>query len=346
MLVDETFVQTVINIEKDQLRRRKELDREEDTIRECTLQYLTLNTEYHVIPTYTQAEQDQAFICTQTKPWTTLADIVFSKKETIAIKGRPVLPIADRKVAQVYKKMGQSLAHFTTVDTLPKAIKIIPSLSNWDAVLFLTCPSNWSSEAVLQITLLFLNHIKAIQTKQYFEYVLVHAIKSNLIQHNYVRLDSALYQCLQKAILSHPGIFFKGYLFPQSELGCLSLAEAMILRDMMTGIPVVYTTMALLQFSTCSITLPVSLLMDALVNQRQPLPYRVIDALVYHYFNQSTVVPCIWYQTLDTFISVYHTDMVPIHKKKLLDTIHNQQCLDHISHAYLIQNIKDEFINI
>lgn len=48
-----------------------------------------------------------------------------------------------------------------TVGKVPKAFKIIPVLSNWEEVLYLTEPEKWSAHAVYQATRLFISNLNA-----------------------------------------------------------------------------------------------------------------------------------------------------------------------------------------
>ncbi len=58
------------------------------------------------------------------------------------------------KVIEVYTKIGAMLKHYTA-GKLPKAFKIIPSLSNWEEVLALTNPDEWTPHAVYAATRIF-----------------------------------------------------------------------------------------------------------------------------------------------------------------------------------------------
>ncbi|KAI8366524.1 Bystin [Blakeslea trispora] len=244
-----------------------------------------------------------------------LADQAFSKKDRR--QGKPILSTSDHKVIQTYKKQ----VRFFSSQALPKVLQIIPSLANWEAILFLTCPSNWSSDAVLKMTRLFLHHVKANQTKQYFQYILVHAVQSNLRLHQSIYLDSALHQSLMLSITSHPGLFLKGYVFTQAEH--LSLTEANLLCQIITPLPVLYTSMALLEWASYPLTLPICLLIDKLIDQQSPLPCRVIHSLVYGYFGHHLITsrPYVWYQSFLSFISTYQQDLIPDQIKELKHTI-------------------------
>lgn len=53
----------------------------------------------------------------------------------------------DSRVLEVYRGVGQLMARYT-VGSVPKAFKIIPSLMNWEEVLQLTEPEQWSPHAM------------------------------------------------------------------------------------------------------------------------------------------------------------------------------------------------------
>lgn len=64
----------------------------------------------------------------------------------------PAVPVIrleglDERVVEVYRGVGQLMARYTT-GSVPKAFKIIPSLMNWEEVLQLTDPEQWSPHAM------------------------------------------------------------------------------------------------------------------------------------------------------------------------------------------------------
>ena len=42
---------------------------------------------------------------------------------------------------------------------MPKAFKIIPSLENWEEILFITNPDSWSYQAMFQATRIFASNL-------------------------------------------------------------------------------------------------------------------------------------------------------------------------------------------
>jgi len=50
---------------------------------------------------------------------------------------------------------------------LPKAFKIIPSTQNWEAILMLTSPENWTPHATFEATRLFVSNLDSNQAQRY-----------------------------------------------------------------------------------------------------------------------------------------------------------------------------------
>ncbi|CAI5532537.1 unnamed protein product [Closterium sp. Naga37s-1] len=57
------------------------------------------------------------------------------------------IPGVDEKVMEVYRGVGKLLSRYRS-GKVPKAFKIVPALSNWEDVLFLTDPDSWTPAAV------------------------------------------------------------------------------------------------------------------------------------------------------------------------------------------------------
>lgn len=61
----------------------------------------------------------------------------------------PIVPQGlDDQVVAVYRGVGALLAKYNGAGKVPKAFKIIPSLRNWEEVLYLTNPEAWSPHAM------------------------------------------------------------------------------------------------------------------------------------------------------------------------------------------------------
>ena len=64
----------------------------------------------------------------------------------------------DEKVVAVFKGVGQILTKYRS-GKLPKAFKVIPVLSSWEEVLYLTETDKWSAAAMFQATRIFASNL-------------------------------------------------------------------------------------------------------------------------------------------------------------------------------------------
>ena len=110
------------------------------------------------------------------------------------------------------------LMHRFTSGKVPKAFKIIPSLSNWEDVLYLTHPEQWSPSAMFVATRLFASNLNAAMAQRFFSLVLLPRVRQDIRSQK--RLHFALYQSIKKALYK-PSAFYKGFLLPLCQVGAL-----------------------------------------------------------------------------------------------------------------------------
>lgn len=123
-------------------------------------------------------------------------------------------PGVNPKVAAVYSQVGQLLSRYKS-GKLPKAFKIIPSLANWEDILYLTEPDKWTPHAVFQATRIFVSNLKPKQSQRFFSLVLLDRVRDDIQDHK--KLNYHLYMSLKKALYK-ASAFFKGILFPLCEV--------------------------------------------------------------------------------------------------------------------------------
>lgn len=98
---------------------------------------------------------------------------------------------------------------------LPKAFKIIPKLRNWEQILFITEPHNWSAAAMYQGARIFSSVLTQHMAQRFYNLVLLPRIRDDLCE--YKRLNPHLYAALKKALFK-PAAFFKGIIIPLLEV--------------------------------------------------------------------------------------------------------------------------------
>jgi len=102
----------------------------------------------------------------------TLADIIMEKikekeqQQQANSLGQRLESTLDSKIVDVYKKVGTLLERYTS-GKVPKAFKIIPSLSNWEEIVYLTQPDTWSPQAARQATRLFASNLNSRMAQRF-----------------------------------------------------------------------------------------------------------------------------------------------------------------------------------
>ncbi|XP_031575104.1 bystin-like [Actinia tenebrosa] len=159
----------------------------------------------------------------------TLADVIMEKiqdKKTEIeshMSERTSAPPMDERLVKVFKGVGEILKKYRS-GKLPKAFKFIPSLTNWEEVMFITEPDQWSAAAVYQATRIFVSNLNAKMAQRFFNLVLYPRVRDDIAE--YKRLNYHLYMSLKKALFK-PAAFFKGILLPLCEVSIESFQKTL-----------------------------------------------------------------------------------------------------------------------
>ncbi|XP_070795848.1 bystin [Pituophis catenifer annectens] len=278
----------------------------------------------------------------------TLADIIMEKLtekqtevETVMseISGRP-MPQLNPRVLEVYKGVKEVLSKYRS-GKLPKAFKIVPALSNWEQMLYITEPETWTAAAMYQATRIFSSNLKERMAQRFYNLVLLPRIRDDIAE--YKRLNFHLYMALKKALFK-PGAWFKGILIPLCESGTCTLREAIIVGSILTkcSIPVLHSGAAMLKIAEMEYSGANSIFLRLLIDKKYALPFRVVDALVFHFLafqKDQRTLPVLWHQCLLTFAQRYKEDLSSEQKEALLELVkfHN--------HSKISPEIRRELVN-
>ncbi len=260
----------------------------------------------------------------------TLGDIIFEKlqehKANLAMKEERVESQShlNPKVIEVYTSVGELMSRYRA-GKVPKAFKILPALKDWEEVLMLTHPENWSPQAMYQATRLFASNMNPKMAQEFYTTVLLPAIRDDIAENK--KLNYHLYMSMKKAMYK-PSAFFKGILFPLCEDEC-TLREATIVASVLAKItiPVVHSGAALLKICSMPYAGATSIILKTLINKKYSLPYRVIDALVEYFssFEQERrELPVLWHQALLVFAQRYKGVLSKPQKEKLKSLLKHQ----------------------
>ncbi|KAL3978233.1 hypothetical protein ACER0C_019295 [Sarotherodon galilaeus] len=278
----------------------------------------------------------------------TLADIIMEKiteKQTEVgtvmseVSGCP-MPQLDPRITEVYRGVGKVLSKYRS-GKLPKAFKIIPALSNWEQVLYLTDPDSWSAAAMYQATRIFSSNLKERMAQRFYNLVLLPRVRDDIAE--YKRLNFHLYSALKKALFK-PGAWFKGILIPLCESGTCTLREAIIVGSILTkcSIPVLHSSAAMLKLAEMEYNGANSIFLRLLLDKKYALPFRVLDALVAHFLSfrsEKRELPVLWHQSLLTLAQRYKADLGSEQKEALLELLKIQ------THPQISAEIRRELQN-
>ncbi|KJH47872.1 Bystin [Dictyocaulus viviparus] len=155
----------------------------------------------------------------------------------------------DPEVVEMYKEVGRVLSKYRS-GKVPKAFKVIPKMVNWEQILYLTDPIGWSAAAIYQATRLFASNLNPRMCQRFYNLVLLPRLRDDIDE--YKKLNFHLYQALCKAMYK-PAAFFKGIILPLCEI-------------------------AEMEYNGAN-----SIFLRALIDKKFALPYKAIDAIVFHF---------------------------------------------------------------
>lgn len=260
------------------------------------------------------------------------------------------------KVVEVYTQVGLLLSRYKS-GKLPKPFKILPTLPQWDTLLAITRPDSWTPNAVYEATKLFTSSRPALAQAFCSDILLPH-VRDDIMETK--KLNVHLFKALKKSLYK-PAAFFRGLLFPLAASGTCTLREATIISSVISrvSIPVLHSATAL--YRLCEIGAEqmmqdveaagaCNIFIRTLLEKKYALPYRVVDALVFHFLRFRAVqqqeaggedvsmggtaarsskaagaadhkLPVLWHQCLLAFAQRYKNEITEDQREALLDLL-------------------------
>lgn len=228
---------------------------------------------------------------------------------------------------------------------LPKPVKILPSVPNWQTLLDITRPESWTGNAVYAVTRIFISS-KPHVAQEFINMVLLERVREEI--HETKKLNVHTYNALRKALYK-PACFFKGLLFPLVSTGTCTLREAHIVSSVIArvSVPVLHSAAALLRMCDLSAeqsitdvesTGAVNMFIRVFLEKKYALPFKVVDALVFHFMRfrvatedqmtdgnglgaKNYKLPVLWHQSLLVFAQRYRNDITEDQREALLDLL-------------------------
>lgn len=252
------------------------------------------------------------------------------------------------KVVEVYTQVGLLLSRYKS-GKLPKPFKILPTLPQWDILIDITRPDSWTPNAIYEATKIFTSSRPAV-AQAFCSDVLLPRVREDIRETK--KLNVHLYKSLKKALYK-PAAFFRGLLFPLVGSGTCTLREAAIISSVLArvSIPVLHSATAL--YRLCEIAADqmmsdvesagaCNIFIRTLLEKKYALPYRVVDALVFHFLRFRAMqdgdndvsmsggaskkgadpkLPVLWHQSLLAFAQRYKNEITEDQREALLDLL-------------------------
>jgi len=182
---------------------------------------------------------------------------------------------------------------------IPKILKILPFLKNFEEILWLLRPDSWSSQALYVITRLFILRLDDLQIGRFFTQILAPRFQEAVFQPK--KISSLLFLCL-KVSTFRAKHFFSSLLFPILKSQNCSIKEAIILGSVINKASfllenVVWSLVSLVE-DPC--TSPKLILIRIFLSKNYSLPYRILDILLdffhrnYTKFKNSNFKKCVF----------------------------------------------------
>ncbi|KAI5970153.1 ENP1 [Candida margitis] len=242
------------------------------------------------------------------------------------------------KVIMAYEKIGQILSTYTH-GKLPKLFKILPSLKNWQDVLYVTNPEKWTPHATYEATKLFVSNLTANEAQKFVESVLLEKFRTSIEDSDDHSLNYHIYRALKKSLYK-PGAFFKGFLLPLVD-GYCSVREATIAASVLTkvSVPVLHSSVALAQLLQRDFSPATTVFIRVLIEKKYALPYQTLDELVFYFMRfrnaaqdqmqidetsedkKGPQLPVVWHKAFLSFAQRYKNDITDDQRDFLLETV-------------------------
>lgn len=255
-----------------------------------------------------------------------LGDIILQKireKEeedarAAALAADPERAERDRKIAHVYGLVGNIMARYRS-GKLPKAFKVIPKVRNWQHLMHLTRPDEWSPAAMYAATRIMASNLPAKEVLPFYCDILLPRCLEDIAGNK--KLNYHLYRALSKAVYK-PDAFCKGVLFPLCEDPTVTLRQATIISSVVSkvSIPMLHSAAALLYLSQLPFSPTTCLVMTAIIEKNYALPFRVVDSVVENFVRMKEderPLPLMWHKCLLAFVQRYKTELTTEQKEMI-----------------------------
>nr|QSE03629.1 bystin domain containing protein [Metchnikovella dogieli] len=234
----------------------------------------------------------------------------------------------EEKIFEVYGQAGSLLSQYRS-GVLPRALTILPMLSNCRALLEAMLPAQWSTAGVSAMTKLFVNS-KNESLQHFLRCVLYPAVCESLSTRK--RLDTHLYEALRTALFK-PQEFFKGIVIPLCTDKATLLREAELVAGILAKkrIPAMHAAAAMMRLTEKRHKNITGTFLAVFLKKKPILPFQALDALFSFFYlekDNAERMPVLWHQNLLLFVRAYFAQLSDEQRALLLNLVSVQRHKD------------------
>lgn len=256
------------------------------------------------------------------------------------------------KIIKAYSIIQQILTTWTH-GKLPKLFKILPSLKNWQDILYVLQPETWTPHVIYEATKLFVSNLGPKEAAKFLNIVLLPKFLQEVEDREKHDVSYHTYRAMRKALYK-PAAFFKGFLFPLLEQENCNSREALLVGSVLSkiSIPVLHSSAALswLLSADREMSNANMVFIRVLLEKRYALPYQVIDECVFYFMRfrnvldgqeinvQSDALPLVWHKAFLSFATRYKNDITLDQRDFLLEVLRQR------GHKIITPEIRKELL--
>lgn len=171
---------------------------------------------------------------------------------------------------------------------VPKLLKSLPMLKNFEEILWLLRPDSWSPQALYIITRLFVSRLDNLQMGRFLSQILAPRLQEAVFRSK--KISSHLFLSL-KVSTNRSKNFFSSLLFPILRGQSCTLKEAIILGSIINRASFLQENViwSLINLLDDPCTPPKLILIRIFLSKNYTLPYRVLDILLDFFFKNSVI---------------------------------------------------------
>jgi len=162
---------------------------------------------------------------------------------------------------------------------LPKILRILPGLKNFEEILWLTRPDIWSEQAIVVLTRFFQPKLDKNQLSRYYSLVLAPRFQESIFK---PKSFSAHIEKAIKISIRYPSIFFSSIILPICESDRCSNKEGVVLSSIIWKykFPRSVIMSALIRLTKDPITSVKCIVLRVIISKNYLISLRIIDLLV------------------------------------------------------------------